>query len=157
MKNNIIKISTFLSRSRYLHFFAVGATGVALNLSITAFFAEMVFGRENYFSAYIIGLIANLFYNFVLHTVMTFKTKTNHVRRLSIFVIYSIALTYLQAYVVKSIVSYVGVNWYLVVIASVILVFSVVTFLLFKFVLFREDEKLESGNNFNVANDSATR
>lgn len=157
MKNAIIKISSFLSHSRYLHFFAVGATGVALNLAITAFFAEIVFGRENYFSAYIIGLAINLLYNFTLHTVMTFKTKTKHLRRLTVFIIYSLVLTYLQAYMVKNIVSFVGVNWYLVVIASVILVFSIVTFLLFKFVLFREDEKLESDNNFNVANGHLTR
>lgn len=130
---------------------------MALNLGITAFFAEMVFGRENYFSAYIIGLIANLLYNFTLHTVMTFKTKTKHARRLSIFLIYSLVLTYLQAYMVKNIVSFVGVNWYLVVIASVILVFSIVTFLLFKFVLFREDNTLDTENNSSVANSPLTR
>jgi putative flippase GtrA len=125
-------------RERYLHFFVVGASGVAMNLAITAFFAELVFGRENYFSAYVIGLTVNLLYNFILHTMVTFKTKGNHARRLSIFILYSLALTYLQAYVVKHLTEIVGVNWYLVVIASVIFFFSIVTFLLFKFVLFRE-------------------
>ncbi len=127
-----------MARLRYLHFFVVGATGVAINLGLTAFFAELVFGRENYFSAYLIGLFVNLLYNFILHTVVTFKTKDKHATRLMIFLAYSLVLTYVQAYLVKHITAWVGVNWYLVVIASVILIFSIVTFLLFKFVLFRE-------------------
>lgn len=126
----------FLHRTRYLHFFVVGMTGVAINLGITAFFAELVFGREQYFDAYLIGLFANLLYNFILHTRITFKTKGNHTRRLVIFTAYSLVLAYVQAQVVKYLTAVVGVNWYLVVIASVIFVFSILTFLLFKFVLF---------------------
>lgn len=130
---------TFLRETRYLHFFIVGTTGVALNLALTVFFAELVFGRENYFNAYIIGLVANLLYNFVLHTLVTFKTKGRHLQRLSIFFAYSLMLAYIQSYVVKHLTELVGVNWYIIVIASVILVFSVITFLLFKFVLFKSD------------------
>lgn len=126
-----------LHSARFVHFFAVGVTGVAINLAITAFFAELVFGREQYFSAYLIGLAANLLYNFVLHTMVTFKTKGNHVRRLTIFVAYSLCLAYIQAQCVKWLTAYVGVDWYLVVIASVIFVFSTLTFVLFKFVLFK--------------------
>ena len=134
-------------RERYLHFFVVGASGVAMNLAITAFFAELVFGRENYFSAYVIGLSVNLLYNFILHTFVTFKTKGDHARRLIVFVVYSLVLTYIQARVVKYITDLVGVNWYLVVIASVIFFFSIVTFLLFKFVLFREKRALPEGGH----------
>lgn len=123
--------------ARFVHFFAVGVTGVAINLGITAFFTELVFGREQYFSAYLIGLTANLLYNFVLHTRVTFKTKGNHARRLAIFMAYSLSLAYIQAQCVKWLTAQVGVDWYLVVIASVILTFSVLTFLLFKFVLFK--------------------
>lgn len=142
---------------RYAHFFAVGATGVFINLSITAFFAELVFGREHYFSAYLVGLGANLIYNFVLHTAVTFKTKTNHARRLAIFVAYSLALTYLQAYLVKTITPIVGIDFYLLVIASVILVFSVATFVLFKFVLFREGDRQMLPEEGLVANPPSTR
>lgn len=133
-----LRFMEFLHSSRYLHFFVVGVTGVAINLGITAFFAELVFGRENYFSAYLIGLSANLLYNFILHTFVTFKTTGGHFQRLSIFLGYSLALAYIQAQVVKAVTSYLGVNWYLVVIASVIFFFSIVTFVLFKFVLFKE-------------------
>lgn len=127
-----------LLSSRYLHFFAVGITGVAINLVLTALFAELVFGREQYFSAYLIGLATNLLYNFVLHTVVTFKIKGKHMQRLFIFVAYSLALAYVQAQCVKWLTELIGVDWYLVVIASVILAFSVMTFILFKFVLFRQ-------------------
>ena len=133
-----LRFIEFLHSSRYMHFFVVGVTGVAINLGITAFFAELVFGRENYFSAYLIGLSANLLYNFVLHTFVTFKTKGGHVTRLSIFLGYSLALAYIQAQVVKTVTAMLGFNWYLVVIASVIFFFSIVTFVLFKFVLFKE-------------------
>ena len=135
----------FLNQTRGLHFFLVGVTGVALNLTLTALFAEFVFGRANYFNAYLIGLFANLLYNFVLHTRVTFKTRGNHVRRLCIFFVYSLALAYLQAQIIKYLTDLVGVNWYIVVISSVIFVFSFVTFILFKFVLFKNENDKESG------------
>lgn len=128
----------FLHRVRYLHFFAVGMSGVALNLAITVFLTEFVFGRENYFSAYLFGLTANLIYNFTLHTVLTFKTEGGHVPRLAFFLAYSLVLTYIQAQTVKMLTDYFGVDWYALIIAAVILAFSVVTFVLFKFVLFKK-------------------
>lgn len=128
----------FLHRVRYLHFFAVGISGVGLNLAITVGLTELFFGREHYFSAYLIGLGANLIYNFVLHTLVTFKTEGNHAMRLVLFLGYSLALAYLQTRVVRYLTDLVGVDWYAVIIASVILVFSAMTFILFKFVLFKK-------------------
>lgn len=128
----------FLHRVRYLHFFAVGISGVGLNLAITVLLTELFFGREHYFSAYLIGLGANLIYNFVLHTFVTFKTEGNHAMRLVLFLGYSLALAYLQTRVVRYLTALVGVDWYAVIIASVILVFSAMTFVLFKFVLFKK-------------------
>lgn len=132
-----------LHRTRFIHFFVVGSTGVAINLGVTALLTEFVFGRENYFTGFLVGIGANLAYNFTLHTVVTFKTKDRHVRRLTIFVAYSLVMAYVQAQVVKWLTALVGVNWYLVVIATVILVFSVFTFILFKFVLFRSEQEIE--------------
>jgi len=127
--------------SRFVHFFIVGTTGVAINLGVTAFLTEFIFGREHYFSGYVIGLAANLLYNFILHTTVTFKTQGNHTRRLVVFTVYSLVMVYIQARVVKAITDAIGVNFYIIVIASVILVSSVITFLLFKFVLFKADEE----------------
>ena len=127
----------FLHRTRYLHYFMVGISGVAVNLGISVVLTELFFGRDNYFTAYLIGLSVGLLYNFILHTVVTFKTSGNHAARLFFFLAYSLALTYVQAQVVRNLTDIVGVNWYVVVIASVIMVFSVITFVLFKFVLFK--------------------
>lgn len=138
MKTLFTEAWSFAHRTRFVHFFVIGMTGVGINLGLTAFFAELVFGREQYFYAYLIGLFANLLYNFILHTRVTFKTRGNHTRRLTIFAAYSLVLAYVQAHVVRFLTDLVGVNWYLVVIASVIFAFSVVTFLMFKFVLFKE-------------------
>lgn len=129
---------SFLHRTRYLHFFAVGMSGVGLNLATTVFFTEFVFGRENYFTAYLIGLSVNLIYNFTLHTIVTFKTTDRHFFRFASFLAYSLAMTYLQARLVKYLTDLVGVDWYVLVIASVIMVFSILTFMLFKLVLFKD-------------------
>ena len=128
----------FLHRVRYLHFFAVGISGVGLNLAITVGLTEFFLGRENYFTAYLVGLGANLIYNFVLHTLVTFKTEGSHARRLILFLGYSVLLAYLQTRVVRYLTNLIGVDWYALVIASVILVFSIMTFVLFKFVLFKK-------------------
>lgn len=133
----------FLHETRYLHFFIVGMSGVGINLLITASLTELYFGRENYFSAYLIGLGANLLYNFILHTMVTFKTKGKHAQRLAIFVAYSLTLAYVQALVTKIMTDWVGVDWYLIVIAAVIMVFSIITFVLFKFVLFKNDPAID--------------
>ncbi len=140
----IKKTIGYLWHTRFAHFFAVGSSGVLINLALTAFFAELVFGREQYFSAYLIGLSANLLYNFILHTIVTFKTKDKHFRRLVIFVAYSLTLAYVQARVVKTLTELIGIDWYLVVIAGVIMVFSILTFILFKLVLFRAEKESES-------------
>lgn len=126
-------------RHRLIHFLFTGGTGVLINLAVTAFFAEIIYGRENYFVAYLLGLGSNLIYNFTLHTIMTFKTKSNHKKRFSLFAIYSIVMAVFQAMLTKEIVSLVGVDYYLIVIASIILIFSVVTYFFFKLWLFNEN------------------
>lgn len=130
-----------LFKHKYLHFFATGASGVALNLGITWFFTTFVFGLERYFTGYIIGLAANFIYNFILHTKVTFGTKERHLERFMIFVIYGIAITALQAYLVRTITPMVGLEYYLFVIAAVILTLSSITFVFFKFSLFRENKE----------------
>lgn len=127
-----------LFEHKYLHFFATGVSGVALNLFVTWFLTTYYFGLENYFKAYIISLLCNLVYNFVLHTKVTFATKERHMQRFVFFVAYSILLTAVQAYVVRTITPIVGLEYYLFVIATAIAVFSCVTFVFFKFFLFNE-------------------
>lgn len=124
---------------RFIHFLLVGGSGVLINISLTAFFAEVVFGRENYFYAYMIGLFSNLTYNFILHTKFTFKTKSKHKRRFISFIIYNLLMSGLQAVIVKSIIDYIGVDYYLFVIAAVIGFFFTINFVVSKFILFKEN------------------
>lgn len=135
---NIVDWYNLFYKHRILHFLFTGGTGVIINLVLTAFFAELVFGREKYFYAYLIGLFANLIYNFTLHTIMTFRTQDKHKRRFAVFIAYSLLMTYIQASIVKLVVDYFGVDWYLIVIATTIAVFSIITFIVLKLWLFNE-------------------
>ncbi len=135
------KIFRVLFVHKYLHFFATGVTGVALNLVITWIFTRFVFGLEGYFSAYLIGVAINLIFNFTIHTIVTFKTKDRVAERMVGFLAYSLSMTTFQAWVVKTLTPKIGLEYYIFVIGGVIFVFSIVTFLLFKFFLFRNDMK----------------
>lgn len=138
MDTLLTHIKTILFRHKYLHFFATGASGVAINLLTTWLLTTFVFGLSRYFTAYVIGTAFNLLYNFTLHTLVTFKTTSRHFVRLVGFVVYSLVFAFFQTMFVKYVVSKVGVHYYLVVIATTIFVFSTVSFLVFKFFLFRE-------------------
>lgn len=134
-----IRIYDLLMRYRFLHFFVVGSTGVVINLGVTWGLTTFVFGLPNYFFAYLFGIAANLLFNFALYTIHIFKTQANHARRLAVFVIYSLAMTYIQATVVKFTTPIVGLQYYLLVIAATILFFSFVNFLVFKLSIFKEN------------------
>ena len=134
----IKKIVLYTYKIRLIHFLFVGGTGVLINLLLTWFFTEFVFGIEQYFYGYLIGLIANLVYNFILHTVLTYKTKKKHMMRFQLFIAYSLIMSFIQAAVIKFITPRIGLEWYLVIIGTVILVFSLLTFVVFKLWLFKE-------------------
>ena len=135
---NPVFIFHLLYKYKYIHFFLTGVTGVVLALLITWSLTEYVFGLENYFTSYLIGLTINLIYNFVLHTKISFNTKNNHPKRFVIFVIYSLLMASLQAVTVKTLTPIVGIEFYLFVIASIILIYSTVSFFIFKFIIFLE-------------------
>jgi len=113
-------------------------TGVGLALLITWSLTEYVFGLENYFTSYLIGLAINLIYNFILHTKVSFHTKNHYPQRFVIFVIYSLLLASLQAVTVKILTPIFGIEFYLFVIASVILIYSTISYFIFKFIIFSE-------------------
>jgi putative flippase GtrA len=131
-----------LYKYNYIYFFIVGIIGLIINLSTVYILTEYFFGLENYYLGYLFGLTLNLIFNFTFHTILTFKTKKNHKKRFILFIIYSLLLTFLQAVTVKIVTPIVGLEYYLVVIASFILIFSTITFLFFKLYLFRNDFKL---------------
>ncbi len=127
----------FLIEQKYLHFFLTGVSAVGIHLLITWSLTTFVFGLQNYFKGYAIGVAITLLYNFTIHTRITFQTKGNHVRRFVFFSAYSLGMALLQASLVHTITPIVGLKYYLLVIASIIMLFSLVSFAFFKKILFR--------------------
>lgn len=123
---------------RYVSFFLTGASGAMLNLGVTWLLTTYVFGIDQYFYGYAVGLGSNLVYNFVRHSLVTFQTRDGHWKRFAAFILYSLVMTGLQYVVVRNIVSLTGEQFYLLVIAGVIAVFSTVTFLVCNYWLFNE-------------------
>ncbi len=146
LKNELKKINffnpldwyRFFSKIRFVSFLLVGGTGVLLNLTIVTVLTEFFLGRELYFYSYLIGLFSNLTYNFILFTKITFKTKKNHKKRYVVYITYSLIMSFIQAITVRHIVNVVGVDFYLIVIASIIFVFSIINFMNFKLWLFKD-------------------
>ncbi len=132
------QVTSLLMRYGYFQFFAVGGTGVVIDLGITWALTTYVYGAEHYFTAYLIGISVNLLWNFVLYSFTIFKTKGDHARRLVIFVGYSIFITWVNTLIVQWLVGLIGVRYYLEVIALVILVLSTINFFVFKLSLFKE-------------------
>ena len=133
-----IRIFSLLYKYRYIQFFLVGAGGVLLDLAVSWLLTTFVFGLERYFTAYLFGIAVNLLWNFTIYTRTIFKTRHYHVRRFAVFLVWSIGMTILQAYVVRFITPLVGLQYYLLVIAGVILFFSFINFFVFKLSIFRE-------------------
>ena len=123
---------------KYLHFFATGIAGVLLNLLITWALTTFIYGINGYFIAYLIGTGVNLLFNFIIHTLVTFRTRTRHFSRLLGFIFYNIGMTAVQASIIKYMTELIGLHYYLIVIAATILLFSMGNFIVFKFFLFHE-------------------
>ena len=139
---NVKRWWALLMELKIIHFLFVGGTGVLIQLLLTWSLTHFVFGLDKYYIGYSFGLGANLIYNFVMHTKVTFEVKDGHFKRLIIFVIYALSMTFFQYKIVRFIVSKVGDEWYLLVISSIILIFSTITFVLFKFWLFKDNKDL---------------
>ena len=129
-----------LHKHRFIHFLIIGGTGVLLNITLTTLFTELVLGRGRYFYAYLIGLFANLTYNFTLHTIITFMPTERHTRRFFFFIIYYLSMAALQAAIIKTLVDVIGVDYYLPVITATIGVFFVINFFVSKYWLFKKDD-----------------
>lgn len=139
--NNIFNIALWIKmfwKLKVIQFLLVGGTGVLIQLLTTFILTEYVFELKLYYIGYSIGLILNLIYNFFMHTYFTFKTKKSHGKRLTGFIGYSLIMILFQYSVVRWIIWMVGEKWYLLVISTTILIFSIISFLIFKLWLFKE-------------------
>lgn len=127
-----------LLRHRFLHFLVIGGGGAMLGLGLTWLLTTYVYGLDDYFTAYLIGTGCALLFNFTMYSLVIFRTSQAHVRRLAVYFTYIVSVIALQASLVRTITPIVGVRWYLVVIATVIGLFSLTNFLVFKLSIFRE-------------------
>jgi putative flippase GtrA len=139
--HRLFRIARFvLIEHRVLTYALTGVSAVGLHLALTWFFTEFVFGLERYMLGYAIGITVTLIYNFTLHAYVNFRNTSEPISRFSLFVVYSLLMTAFQAYLVRTITPIVGLEHYLIVIATIILVFSTVSFLVLKFILFKHKQ-----------------
>jgi len=87
---------------------------------------------------YFIGTAVNICYNFLIHSILTFKTRRHHTRRFAFFVLFSTGSTIVQIGIVHMLTEYFGREYYLSIIAATILLLSVISFVFFKHSLFNE-------------------
>ena len=124
--------------AKIIQFILVGGSGVLLQLGSTFLLTKYIFGLDLYYLGYSIGLILNLIYNFLMHTFFTFKSKSGHSKRFFLFIVYSLSMALFQYVFVRIIVSLIGNELYLLVISLTVLISSLITFLIFKFWLFKD-------------------
>lgn len=122
----------------FIRFFLTGTAGALLSIGITWALTTFLLGTENYFNAYLVGIVANLLFNFVMYTIAVFKTKHDHLRRLGVFLFYGVVMASLQATTVQVVTGYYGVAWYLAIIGVTIASFAVLNFFVFKLSIFKE-------------------
>ncbi|MFT4310191.1 MAG: GtrA family protein [Candidatus Woesearchaeota archaeon] len=135
---NIQALATYIYKNKFLRFLFTGGTGLVLNIITVFVVTEYIVGQTYYLIGYWSGFAVNMLYTFSLHTIWTFQTKKKHKRRLFMFGAYHLIMTLIQAFIITRIVDIVGVSFYLPVIIGVICSFSVVTFLIFRFLLFKD-------------------
>jgi len=133
-----IPFLNFLYKKRFIHFFVIAAIGFLINLIITAGLTELVFGREKYFIAYIIGLCTNLIFNFLMHVKITFKTKRKNAIRFVGFMIYNLSMAFVNAIIVRHLVKITRINYYLPIIVIVTVTLFLINFIVSKYILFIE-------------------
>ncbi|MFP4567631.1 MAG: GtrA family protein [Candidatus Woesearchaeota archaeon] len=125
---------------KYTKFFFIGATGVLINLIVTGLL-QLILKPQNFYIASIIGTATNLIYNFYMHTKITFKTKNKHKQRLAIFTIYTLTISAIQETIIKNITPLIGINYLIIIKATIILTFSIITYILYNNIIFNEKQK----------------
>ena len=134
-KRNLIKETKRLET--FLKFSFSSGLGVLTNLLITFALTEFLFGRDNYFYAYMIGLTVGLLVQFILHIKYTFKISNNISQKFQLFMSYSVIMTLIQAITVRSITSFIGVNYYIFIITFVICIFYFINYIINKIIIFK--------------------
>ena len=138
-------MGVLLQPGKFTQTLLTGGSGALLSLLVTSILTEFVFSREQYFTAYLVGVAVGVMYVFAIFIRVVFKTDTHVWKRFAFFSLYMTFLVVLQTFAVKSIVSIVGVDWYLVVIACVIGILSFINYFVYKnFIFANKQEDVEN-------------
>ncbi len=140
MIKNIVNI---VWDSRFIHYFGITGIGFLINLVTIFILTEFVLGNENYIYSYFIGSFLNLVWNFIFNLSFVFRVKSKVILRLVRFFSYHISMTLLQAFVIKNLVDFIGIKFYLFGIVFVIGSFFVLGFLVSKYFIFKSKNKIE--------------
>lgn len=124
-------------KHRFIHFLFIGISNFILHLTLTWFFTRFFFGLEKYYYAYLLSLFIVIIYSFIMHTLITFKTKTNHKKRFFLFFINIIILSILQALIVFILSKFFIEKYYLIILTFSIIFTSIISFILYKFKIFK--------------------
>ncbi len=123
----------------FLQTLAVGGSGALLSIGITYLCVEYLYGTEGYFVAYLTGVAVGVVYAFAVFAFAVFKTTERLLSRFVLFSGYMAFLVVVQAVVVKSAVSVVGVDYYLWVITATIAALSVVNYFVYSRIIFQQE------------------
>ncbi len=121
---------------KFVKFLIIGTLGTILNLGVTYLSTEFIFGREKYMIGFLLGLFCNIIFNFVNYFKL-FKSKKKVVMRFTIFFSYVALYILLVTNLTKIIVDIVGLNFYMLVIASLTLFFAIINYSVFKLFIFK--------------------
>ncbi len=115
---------------------ATGGSGALLSILVTYVCVEYLFGKEGYFTAYLTGVAIGVIYAFGVFAFAVFKTTEHLLRRFVLFALYMALLVVVQSVIVRAVVSVVGVDYYLHVIALTIAALSLVNHLVYSRYIF---------------------
>jgi putative flippase GtrA len=118
----------FLYKLRAFHFAFVGGSTFLLHVGLTVIFEKFWLGAEKFYYAYTLALVLSLLYNFVMHTIVTYKTKKRHLARFGTFVVYTVIINIFQNIFVKLGTNHFGVAYRYYVMAGVIILQSIADF-----------------------------
>lgn len=121
---------------QYIQTLLVSGSGVLLSLSIVFVLTELYFGRERYFEAYLIATGISIMYAFIMF-IRLYSVQKGYLFRFILFLVYMLVLVVVQTVVIRHSVNLYGVDWYLLVITTIVGVLSFLSFFVYRYIIFR--------------------
>jgi putative flippase GtrA len=120
---------------KILRFLIVGARGFIIHYGVTVLFTELFFGTQNYFYAYILGMVLSLTHNFYYFTASVFEQNRSQEAILK-YLAFALAMNTAQAFTVREAVAWLGHTLYWLVIPVLITVFASTSYVVYNEFIF---------------------